>query len=100
VLSATISEAMKASDFDSNEAQKAALLGIVSSQAEEKACKEEAVISDLLQKILDQRMAKLENRLSVLDDIEGMFDAERLALELERRDLYTARCRQWFAGDK
>jgi len=25
-------------------------------------------------------------------------EAERVALELERRDLYTARCRHWFQG--
>ena len=100
VLSTTIDKALGSSDFDFNEGQKTALLGVISSQAEKKAREEEVAISDLLQKILDQRMSKLENRLSILDDIEGMLDAERLALELERRDLYTTRCRQWFAGDK
>ena len=43
-------------------------------------------------------MAKLENKLSLLEDVEGILDAERIAIELERRDLYTTRCHHWFAG--
>jgi SWI/SNF related-matrix-associated actin-dependent regulator of chromatin subfamily C len=34
----------------------------------------------------------------MLDDVEGILEAEKVALELERRDLYTARCRHWFGG--
>jgi SWI/SNF related-matrix-associated actin-dependent regulator of chromatin subfamily C len=47
---------------------------------------------------VNQRMEKLENRMALLDDIEGIIEAEKVALELERRDLYTARCRHWFGG--
>jgi SWI/SNF related-matrix-associated actin-dependent regulator of chromatin subfamily C len=43
-------------------------------------------------------MKKLENRMAMMDDVEGMLEAEKTALELERRDLYTARCKHWFGG--
>lgn len=79
-------------------AQKAALLGVIAAKAEERARGEEANINRLLLEILDQRMQKMESRVGLLDDVEAMLEAERVALELERRDLYTARCRHWFGG--
>ena len=78
--------------------QKAVILGLVVSQAVGKAKSEEEAVSRLLAEIVELRMQKLENRLSLLDDVEGMLDTERVCLELERRDLYTARCRLWFGG--
>jgi SWI/SNF related-matrix-associated actin-dependent regulator of chromatin subfamily C len=48
--------------------------------------------------IIDQRVKRIENRIALMDDIEALLEAERVSLELERRDMYTTRCRQWF-GD-
>mmetsp|Transcript_20948 Transcript_20948/g.27533 ORF Transcript_20948/g.27533 Transcript_20948/m.27533 type:complete len:140 (+) Transcript_20948:2-421(+) len=81
------------------EAQKSSVLGIMASEAAAVAKKEEESVSRILAEIMEQRMSKLENRLALLDDVEGMLEAERVALELERRDLYTARCRFWFQGN-
>ena len=83
---------------DLQEAQKGALLGSIAAKAEERAATEEESVNELLMELLDQRMKKLENRVSLLDEVEGMLEAERVSLELERRDLYTARCRHWFGG--
>ena len=83
---------------DLQEAQKGALLGSIAAKAEERAAIEEESVNELLMELLDQRMKKLENRVSLLDEVEGMLEAERVSLELERRDLYTARCRHWFGG--
>ena len=55
-------------------------------------------LSSILSQLVNKRMEKLENRMAMIDDIEGILDAEKVALELERRDLYTARCRHWY-GD-
>lgn len=99
VAKAVVDAALIATDADISTAQKAAVLGAISSKAVERAREEEASTSRILQEILDLRMARLENRLSLLDDLEGMLDAERMALELERRDLYTNRCRFWFNSD-
>ena len=99
VAETVVEAALNATGGDLNAAQKAGVLGVISSKAAERAQKEEESTSHLLQEILDLRMAKLENRLSLLDDLEGMLDAERMALELERRDLYTNRCRHWFNAD-
>ena len=99
VAETVVEAALNATGGDLNAAQKAGVLGVISSKAAERAQKEEEATSHLLQEILDLRMAKLENRLSLLDDLEGMLDAERMALELERRDLYTNRCRHWFNAD-
>ncbi len=99
VAQVVIDAALNATNGDVSTAKRAAVLGAISSQAVERAQKEEAATSHILQQILDLRMAKLENRLSLLDDLEGMLDAERVALELERRDLYTNRCRHWFNAD-
>jgi len=51
-----------------------------------------------IQDILNQRMTRLEARMSMLDEVEALLETERVALELERRDLYTSRCRHWFQG--
>ena len=80
------------------EAASAAAVGLVARAAIEQARSQEDGVAHLLAALVDLRMQKLENRLAMLDDVEGMLDAERLALELERRDLYTARCRHWFGG--
>jgi SWI/SNF related-matrix-associated actin-dependent regulator of chromatin subfamily C len=80
------------------DAQKTAIYGLVASQAEQEASTHEDSVARVLSEIVDLRMKKLENRMSLMDDIEGMLEAERIALELERRDLYTARCRHWFGG--
>lgn len=76
----------------------ASLVGVIASHANELAQSRERDLSSLLGHMLDVRMQKLENRLSILDDVEGLLEAERIALNLERRDLYTARCRYWFQG--
>jgi SWI/SNF related-matrix-associated actin-dependent regulator of chromatin subfamily C len=79
-------------------AQAAGRAGLVLSQAVDVARSKEESVAHLLSELVDLRMKKLENRLALLDDVEGMLEAERVALELERRDLYTARCRHWFGG--
>lgn len=99
VAEVVVDAALDATDGVIKTAKRAGVLGVISSQAIERAQKEEAATGHILQQILDLRMAKLENRLSLLDDLEGMLDAERMALELERRDLYTNRCRHWFNAD-
>lgn len=100
VAQAVVDAALAATDGDTSTAQKAGVLGAIASKAVERAREDEAATSRILQEILDLRMAKLENRLSLLDDLELMLDAERMALELERRDLYTNRCRHWFNADE
>lgn len=80
------------------EAKNAAMLAGVALKGMEKAKEEEGALNKILLEILDQRMLKLENRLSLFDDVEHLLDTERLALELERRDLYTARCRYWLGN--
>lgn len=105
VVIAVVDAALRASSSDSRagdghleEAQKAAITGLVASKAIEEARSAEDAVAHILSEIVDLRMQKLENRLALLDDVEGMLEAERVALELERRDLYTARCRHWFGG--
>jgi SWI/SNF related-matrix-associated actin-dependent regulator of chromatin subfamily C len=80
------------------EAQKAALAGLLASTALIEARSREDAMAHVLSEIVELRMQKLENRLALLDEMEGMCEAERVALELERRDLYTTRCRHWFGG--
>ena len=98
VVSAVVQSALQATESNLPEAQKAALIGLVSSRALGQARSQEAALSLTLSELVSQRMQKLENRMALMDDIEGMLEAERVALELERRDLYTARCRHWFGG--
>jgi len=97
VLQATINASLKATN-DITEARKASIAGILASTAATKAHSEEEEIARTLMDILDQRMQRLENRVAILDDVEALLEAERVALELERRDMYTTRCRHWF-GD-
>jgi hypothetical protein len=91
-------DAALAATNDVSQAQKAGLLALVASEAAGRAKKEEETVSRLLAELQEQRLQKLENRMALLDDVEGILEAERVALELERRDLYTARCRHWFGG--
>jgi SWI/SNF related-matrix-associated actin-dependent regulator of chromatin subfamily C len=85
-------------DVSLSSAQRAAIVGLVASQAAAEARSRENKVSRIMAEIVDVRMKKLENRLALLDDVEDLLDNERVALELERRDLYTARCRHWFGG--
>ena len=98
VVSIVVQSALQASENNLPVARNAALVGLVTSRALEHARAQEVAISSTLAELVNQRMEKLENRLALMDDIEGMLEAERVALELERRDLYTARCRHWFGG--
>ncbi len=97
VLNATINASLKATNNIAM-ARKASIAGILASSAAAKAQSEEEEIARTLMDILDQRMQRLENRVAILDDVEALLEAERVALELERRDMYTTRCRHWF-GD-
>jgi len=99
VAKAVINAALDASDGDVKVAQNASIVGAIACKVAQRAREEESATVHILEEILDLRMAKLENRLSLLDDLEVMLDAERMALELERRDLYTRRCRHWFNAD-
>jgi SWI/SNF related-matrix-associated actin-dependent regulator of chromatin subfamily C len=83
---------------DLAKAQQAAIAGLGIHQAVQEARSEEDAIACIMSEIVELRMKKLENRMVLLDDVEGLLEAERVALELERRDLYTARCRHWFGG--
>lgn len=97
VIHAVTEASLKATDKLAD-AQKAGIYGLVAGQAAQEARSHEDSVARVLSEIVDLRMKKLENRMSLMDDIEGMLEAERIALELERRDLYTARCRTWFGG--
>jgi len=97
VLNATI-EASLQSTNEMTEARNAAFMATVASAAARKGKETEAEIEKTLMDIIDQRFQRLENRVALLDDVEALLEAERVALELERRDMYTARCRHWF-GD-
>jgi SWIRM domain/SWIRM-associated region 1 len=88
--------ALEAADL--KEAQAGAVVGLMSVQVLETARQAEQQVESVLSQLLDQRMKKLENRMAMMDDIEAILEAEKMALELERRDLYTARCRHWFGG--
>lgn len=97
VISSVTKAALAATD-NLAQAQRAGAVGLAASQAVAEARSQEDAVARILGEVVDLRMKKLENRLALLDDVEGMLDAERVALELERRDLYTARCRHWFGG--
>ena len=81
-----------------DEARKAAFIGAVATVAAKRGQEEETQIQATLMDIVDQRVQRLENRIAMIDDVEALLEAERVSLELERRDMYTTRCRQWF-GD-
>jgi len=97
VLRATLDAALAAA-CDPAEARRASLIAVVASAAAEKGVAAELEAARTLADIVDQRMQRLENRAALLDDVEALLEAERVALELERRDMYTTRCRHWF-GD-
>lgn len=98
VLKAMVDAAMKATDGNLVESQAASIVGLQLSSTIEEARGHEVDLAARLSKLVDARMEKLENRMAMMDDVEGFLEAEKVALELERRDLYTARCRHWFGG--
>jgi len=98
VIKKVMATAMEAADNNLKQAQSAALLGLAASRALEEARNHESALSSVLSQLVNQRMEKLENRMALMDDVEGIMEAEKVALELERRDLYTTRCRHWFGG--
>lgn len=81
-----------------DQAQQAALAGLALHESVQQAQSAQDAMARVVSQVVETRMQKLEHRLSLLDDVEGLLEAERVALELERRDLYTARCRHWFGG--
>ena len=97
VIHAAIEAACR-SKRDPTEIQQAAMSGVLAAQALQDAQQHEDSVANILKEILDVRLQKLENRMALMDDLEGLLEAERVALELERRDLYTSRCRHWFHG--
>jgi len=97
VLKAAIDGSLQCTE-DVSEARKASLVAAVASSASQKAVEAESQIERTLMDIVDQRLQRLENRVALLDDVEALMEAERVSLELERRDMYTTRCRHWF-GD-
>ena len=98
VLAPALETALKQSD-DLSQARDATVAAALVSKATEKARTAEQALGLVLAELNEKRMRRLEKRIELLNDIEGMMEAERMALELERRDLYTARCRHWFGGD-
>jgi hypothetical protein len=98
VLTAMVDAATKATDGNLVESQAAAVVGLFVTRTIEEARSQEVDLAVRLSKLVDARMQKLENRMAMLDDVEAILEAEKVALELERRDLYTARCRHWFGG--
>jgi SWI/SNF related-matrix-associated actin-dependent regulator of chromatin subfamily C len=97
-LVSTVVNAALGHTNDLSQAQRAATAGLAFQEVWEVARSEEDSISRILAEIVDLRMKKLETRMEQLDELECMLEAERVELELERRDLYTARCRHWFGG--
>jgi SWI/SNF related-matrix-associated actin-dependent regulator of chromatin subfamily C len=98
IIEAVFNAAVNASGGIVPASQAAALLGLQLSRSVEEARSHEVDLAERLSKLVDMRMKKLENRMAMMDDVEGMLEAEKTALELERRDLYTARCKHWFGG--
>ena len=64
---------------------KASFIAALASTASEKGTQADSEIENTLMDIVDQRLQRLENRVALLDDVEAMLEAERVALELERR---------------
>eukprot|EP00591_Stephanopyxis_turris_P004872 CAMPEP_0195509530 /NCGR_PEP_ID=MMETSP0794_2-20130614/2444_1 /TAXON_ID=515487 /ORGANISM="Stephanopyxis turris, Strain CCMP 815" /LENGTH=872 /DNA_ID=CAMNT_0040636775 /DNA_START=42 /DNA_END=2661 /DNA_ORIENTATION=+ len=89
VITAATNAALKATN-DLKEAQKAGIIGVIAGTAAEQSADNEKCAATLLLEVLDERMKKLENRVMLLDDVEAMLEAERVSLEIERRDLYMA----------
>jgi hypothetical protein len=97
VLKAVVDASLQSTN-DINEARKASFVAIMAGAAAQKGAQAESEIENTLMDIVDLRIQRLENRVALLDDVEALLEAERVSLELERRDMYTARCRHWF-GD-
>ncbi|KAL3811825.1 hypothetical protein ACHAXA_004252 [Cyclostephanos tholiformis] len=97
VLKAVVETSLR-STSDINEARNSSFVAVVATAAAQRGARVESEIENTLMDIVDQRIQRLENRLALLDDVEALLEAERVSLELERRDMYTARCRHWF-GD-
>merc|ERR1712157_278431 len=78
--------------------QSTTLLETLSTSLTQKQAQEEINhLHTITLEILNQRMLKFENRMNnLLKDVEDLCNVERMCLELERRDLFTARCRHWF----
>mmetsp|Transcript_24133 Transcript_24133/g.58299 ORF Transcript_24133/g.58299 Transcript_24133/m.58299 type:complete len:1162 (+) Transcript_24133:1-3486(+) len=91
-------DASLGSTEDISEARKASFVAGTASAAAQMGAKAESEVELTLLDIVDQRLQRLENRVALMDDVEALLEAERVSLELERRDMYTARCRHWF-GD-
>jgi SWI/SNF related-matrix-associated actin-dependent regulator of chromatin subfamily C len=98
VIKEVFAAAMKASHGNLVESQAASLLGLQLTRTVEEARGHEVDLAARLARLVDIRMQKLENRMAMMDDVESILEAEKVALELERRDLYTTRCRHWFGG--
>ena len=98
VIREVFDAAMKASHGNLVESQAASLLGLQLTRTVEEARGHEVDLAARLARLVDIRMQKLENRMAMMDDVEAIAEAEKIALELERRDLYTTRCRHWFGG--
>jgi hypothetical protein len=97
VLKAAVEASLQFTN-DITEVRKASIVAALASSAAEKGARIESEIETTLRDIVDQRLQRLENRVAILDDVEALLEAERVSLELERRDMYTTRCRHWF-GD-
>ena len=98
VLRTVTTAALSSTNGDLPQAQKAALLGCIVHDTVDMVQEQETRVVQILSEVMELRMQRIESRLSTLDDVEDMLEAERVALELERRELYTARCRHWFGG--
>lgn len=80
------------------EVRKASIVAALASTAAQEGARIESEIETTLMDIVDQRLQRLENRVAIVDDVEALLEAERVSLELERRDMYTTRCRHWFGN--
>ena len=83
---------------DGGKSSAAGILGLRAHDARKEAEQQDAAVARIMGEIVDLRLEKLQKRMSMLEDMEALLEAERMSLELERRDLYTARCRHWFGG--
>lgn len=98
VLKKTLDAALEATSNNLSDSQTSTLFGLLAANTVEDTLARETDLANRLTKLLDTRMEKLENRMTMIDDVEAILEAEKIALEMERRDLYTARCRHWFGG--
>lgn len=97
VLKAAVEASLQVTN-DITKVRKTSFVAVMAGVAAQKCTRIESDIENTLFDIVDQRLQRLENRVALLDDVEALLEAERVSLELERRVMYTARCRHWF-GD-